>query len=406
MTPNRSGTASAHALALLPQFEVDHFLSSGLIRANGASGLTWLRRDRDTERVHLKDGTVIYSCAVLDGDDARRQEQLRELLDPTTGPAYTSVIVPFGPHPDLSNEIVEEVSTLLGEASQMCLIVFRCCGASPRLTSRLWVNGRSCVIPTTGEPTYEQQQAAGRGFPIDDDLAYYVAHASRQQTDMPAVSIGGLLVASHGVNRFYLARRSTGDAKGTFGTVGGPFHRGTTYMESFRRHAVERAGIPSAIADTCQEGPILACTNLIGQLDHSVDITFLVTVPQAFTPRLSRFVTEAGWYTFEDVADMYRASVRASGHVRPYPDPYDDRLLFAPVRNAFEGYCLLLLSGCIGETMLPIGETPHAQLAEYWSAIKEERTLRKGWLSEAARVHERIADGPLFLHEEPRRDQA
>ena len=246
----------------------------------------------------------------------------------------------------------------------------------------------------------------GRGFPVDDDLAYFVAHAHRPHHDMPAVSVGGLVVANSGTNRFYLARRSTGDAKGTFGTIGGPFGRGMSYMESFRRHAVDRAGLTAEIAATFREGPILACTNLIGRLDHSVDITFLVTIDEPFTPMPTRFAIDAGWYTFEQVAEMYRASVQATEPGRSYPDPYQERVLFAPVRNAFEGYCLLLLSGTIGETMLPVGGSSSASLDGYLTALKEERILRKGWLREAASIHERISDGSPFLHEEPRRDQA
>jgi hypothetical protein len=166
-------------------------------------------------------------------------------------------------------------------------------------------------------------------------------------------------------------------------------------MESFRKHAIDRAGLTEKDAAACHEGPVLACTNLIGQLDHSVDITFLVTVDEPFTPAQTAFVTEAGWYSFEQVARMYRASVRATEPGRPYP-----------VRNAFEGYCLLLLSGSIGETLLPVSTLSGPGVADYLVSLRQERTLRRGWLREAASVHERIIDRSPFLHEEPRRDQA
>jgi hypothetical protein len=406
MVTNRASTDTAHVLVLLPELEVDHFIYSGLIKRVDHAGLVWLRRDRDAEGVHLKNGTVHYSCAVMDSEDDRRREALRELLDPVTDPGYSSAVVPYGPHPDFSNQVVKELGEELSERSQMCLIMFRCCGASPHVAPQSWINSRTCIVPTTDEPTYEEQKRAGRGFPVDDDLAYFVAHAHRPHHDMPAVSVGGLVVANSGTNRFYLSRRSTGDARGSFGTIGGPFGRGMSYMESFRSHAVGRAGLTEKTAATFREGPILACTNLIGRLDHSIDITFLVTVDEPFAPVQTRFATEAGWYTFEQVAEMYRASFQLTNSERSYPDPYRERVLFAPVRNAFEGYCLLLLSGTIGETMLPVSEPSSPALAGYQTALKKERTLRKGWLREAASIHERISDESPFLHEEPRRDQA
>ena len=406
MTTKHIDGSSAHVLILIPESEIDHFVYVGLVKRDDHSGLLWLRRDRDAEGDHLRNETVHYSCAIMDSEETRRKEKLRDLLDPVTDPGYSSTVVPYGPHPDLSNQIVKDLSEGLAERSQMCLILYRCCGGKPHLPTQRWSNGRSCIIPTTDEPTYEEQRRVGKGFPIDDDLAYYVAHAYRPHYDMPGVSIGSLIVANSGINRFYLARRSTGDAKGTFGTIGGPFERGMSFMESLRNHAIRRAGLSENTVRAFHEGPVLACTNLIGQLDHSVDITFLVTIDKPFIPIQTRFVAEAGWYTFEQVAEMYRASGLRTGPDRSYPDPYQERILFAPVRNAFEGYCLLLLSGAIGETMLPFGDSPGAAFGGYLAALKEERTLRKGWLREAAIVHEKISDGSPFLHEEPRREQA
>jgi hypothetical protein len=396
---------TAHVLVLIPETEIDHFVYVGLIKREDRSGLVWLRRDRDAEKDHLKEGTVRYSCAIMDSEDSRRRARLKELLDPVADPGYSSTVVPYGPHPDFSNQIVKELAEELGDRSKMCLLVYRCCGSRPRLLPQWWSNGRTCIIPTTDEPTYEEQKRGGKGFPIDDDLAYYIAHAQHPNHDMPGVSVGSLIVANSGIGRFYLARRNTGDAKGTFGTIGGPFDRGMSFMESLRNHAIRRAGLPEEIAATLREGPVLACTNLIGQLDHSVDITFLVTVDRPFRPVQTRYATQAGWYTFEQLAEMYRASNPRAGTERSYPDPYEKQILFAPVRNAFEGYCLLLLSGTIGETMLPLGDSSIAAFG-YITALKEERTLRKGWLKEAAIVHEKISDESPFLHEELRRDQA
>lgn len=406
MATNRTHENTAYILILLPEAEIDHFMHVGLINQDNKSKLEWIRRDRDAERDHLKEEAVHYSCVIMDSEESRRREKLRELLDPVTDPGYSSAVVPYGPHPDLSNQVVKELSEELGERSQMCLILYRCCGGRPYLSPQWWKNGRTCIIPNTDESTYEEQRRAGKGFAVDDDLAYYVAHAHRPHHDMPGVSVGSLIVANSGMNRFYLARRSTGDAKGTFGTIGGPFERGMSFMRSLRNHAIRRAGLSENVAASFREGPVLACTNLIGQLDHSVDITFLVTVDKPFMPFQTRFMTEAGWYTFEQVAEMYRASALRVGSDRSYPDPYQERILFAPVRNAFEGYCLLLLSGTIGETMLPFVDSSGASLGGYLAAIKEERTLRKGWLREAAIVHEKISDESPFLHEEPRREQA
>jgi hypothetical protein len=401
-----NGTVSAHVLVLVPGAEVDHFCSCGLVKRNDDDAFVWLRRDRDAERDHLKEGTVEYRTVVMKDEEQDRRTQYKELTDKVGNPLYSAVLIPYGTHPDQSNQVVRELSEELGSRSQVCLIVFRCCGAMPYEPTRVWMNGRVCTVPTTGRPTYEEQRQSGQGFPVDDDLAYFIAHAHRPHLDMPAISIGSLLIANTGAKRFYLARRSTGDAKGTFGTIGGPFKRGMSYMESFRIHAVERAGLATDIAAKCREGPVLACTNLIGQLDHSVDITFLVTIDEPFPPQKTRYVSDVGWYSFEEVVEMYRVSSRAVEPGQSYPDPYQEKLLFAPVRNAFEGYCLLLLAGALGDTLLPSSGLSNLGSTTLLSTIKEERAIRKKWLREAALVHERMLDGSPFLHEEPRRDQA
>lgn len=391
--------ANASVLVVGLDSDIVHFQEMDLVNLADDGSIRWRRRNRDAEGVQLRGGSVRYECAFVSEDESRMSTQIREMLDPSSEQSYTAIMVLYGRHHDLANQIVRTMAKSRGERSSLALIRFYCCGEPPLHLSGGWESPMTCTVPRPGDGTYHQQFAAGSVAHIDDDLAYYIAHATELPGEVPGVAVGGLVVAQSGENRFFLAQRTSGAAKGTFGTIGGPFHRGSTFIESLRTHARLRLGLPSRVVDSFREGPVLACTNLIGNLDHSVDITFLVSVDEPFIAGKSKYAGASRWCSFEDMYDIYAASVDSPGNGMFATG--GSETLFAPVRNAFEGYCLLLLAGAVGETLIP--PTPLRGVdAAAQALMAAERGRRKRWLRLAAMVHERIVDTSPMLYEQAR----
>lgn len=389
--------ADVPVLVLMVDLDVPHFIDQELVSRREDGSIRWHRRNRDVERKYIADRRISYQCVGLPEDEKQAERELRAILDPQSDPGYQSVMVVYGKHPDLSNSLVRSVAIARGGASGLALIRFYCCGQSNPHVGDGWAGASSCSLPRPGDLSYHLQHSQGRGFTVEEDLAYYVSHALQQPGKTPEVAVGALLVADGGDFRFFLAERLSGGAKGTFGTIGGPFIRGLTFMASLKQHAKERLLLSERIVEGFQAGPVLACTNMIGNLDHAIDITFLVTAPEAFIAGRSRHAGESGWYTFEEMHAIYERSIGAPG-VGLFA-PGGEKVLFAPVRNAFEGYCLLLLAGAVGETLLPAGIARGIDRS-ISAQMDADRRRRKAWLRLASGVHERIMDTSPFLYDQ------
>ena len=391
----------AQVLVLMLDLDIEHLKEKEVLRTDPRGNIRWNRSNRQSETTYIRTGGINFSCFVLSEDSDAVVLRLREILDPQNDPGYSAVIVVFARHPDVSADIAQALARELGDSSAMPLICFDCCGRRPAIPAVGWDAPLVCSLPRPGDPKFHDQFADDDMAALEDDLAYYVSHSMEPPGQVPGVAVGALLFASGNGGRFFLAKRKSGSARGTHGTIGGPLHRGSTFIDSLRKHASQRLGLSDRVVATFREGPVLACTNLIGNLDHDVDITFLVTVDEEFEVADSRYVDAYAWYSFEEMTQIYEGTLVNPG--RGLYSPGGGQTMFAPVRNAFEGYCLLLLSGAVGETLLP-GFVPRNVDASAAAAIAAERARRKSWLSFAARVHEQVTDSSPFLYEQTHDD--
>jgi ADP-ribose pyrophosphatase YjhB (NUDIX family) len=195
----------------------------------------------------------------------------------------------------------------------------------------------------------------------------------------PVVGVGVLLVRADG--KFLLTRRLRPPGVGRLGTFGGNLAAGAAVDKALLRLAKDELGLNR---DHVELGPLLACTNMVEEDFHYVDLTFFAKASAKCNPRIRdearhEYVDADSnpWFDFERVRRFH-----------------DDGELFVPVGNAFERFCMLSLMGLASR-----GVAQRFQLALGAGAFGQEGPSPKDfdfpWMPPASELLRLCHDGSL-----------
>jgi len=177
---------------------------------------------------------------------------------------------------------------------------------------------------------------------VRSELDGFIRTIAENQTRNPNVGFGVLLIDNK--CNFFLRERLRDPGRGRLGTVGGNFERThdiKSELTSLLQRRFRRSGAPQL-----DLGPLLACTNMMGDFLHYIDLTFLAVARGSTIGEVSDEALRPPSCVMlrhlprnspkSETRDMFTLTEVAAFH--------QNGDLFTPVANAFESLCRTLLA--------------------------------------------------------------